>query len=369
MTDRLTDTFLDLVRIDSPTGREAEVAGFVAAAIGDAGCSVRFDETQVSTGSDSGNLIATLPATGPGKTVAFSAHLDCVEPCTGVEPVIADGVVRAAGETILGGDDKSGIAAIIELVRRLSEGQSPHPLVRMLFTVSEESGLLGAKALTPADCVADLCLVLDAAGDVGGIVTAAPTHYTFRAVFNGRAAHAGVEPERGVSAVVMAARAIASMELGRLDAETTANIGTVYGGSATNVIAPLCEVTGECRSLDHARASAVRDAMDGSMRAAADELGGTVEVVWKLEYEGFNFDEDAPEVALVRAACADIGVEPHLFRTGGGSDGNVLSAKGVPTLVLSSGMTDVHSEDESLDLAQLALLVDLLEAVVRRAAG
>lgn len=369
MSDRLTDTFLDLVRVESPTGHEADVALLIADQLRTAGCDVHFDDTQVETGSDTGNLIAVLPATGPGRTIVLSAHMDCVDPCAGIEPVIRDGIVYSAGDTILGGDDKSGIAAIIELVRRLTQSDAPHPEVRILLTVAEENGLVGAKALSPQDCVGDVCFVLDAAGDVGGIVTAAPTHFVFRAVFSGRAAHAGVEPERGVSAVLMAARAIAAMQLGRLDAETTANIGTVYGGSATNVVAPTCEVTGECRSLDKARAVSVRDALDAELHRAAEELGGSVEVSWKLEYEGFRFDETAPEVMLAKDACADIGITPRLFKTGGGSDGNVLSAKGVPTLVLSSGMTDVHSVDESLDLTQLSLLVALLEAIVARAAA
>ncbi|MDO9556798.1 MAG: M20/M25/M40 family metallo-hydrolase [Coriobacteriia bacterium] len=369
MADRLVDTFLDLVRIDSPTGHEGGVARYIAAALEASGCVVRFDETEAATGSDTGNLVAALPATCSGKTIALSAHMDCVDPCSGVEPVIRDGVVSSADATVLGGDDKSGVAAIIEVVRRLSQSDRPHPEVRVLATVSEENGLVGAKALKPEDCAADICLVLDAAGDVGGIVTAAPTHYTFQAIFSGRAAHAGVEPERGVSAIVMASRAISSMELGRLDAETTANIGTVHGGSATNVVAPTCEVTGECRSLDHEHAGVVRDAMDAALHAAADELGGSVKITWKLEYRGFRFADDAPEIALVSDACADIGITPRLFRTGGGSDGNILSAKGAPTLVLSSGMTDVHSVDESLELRQLALLVDLLEAVIYRAVG
>lgn len=366
MADRLTETFLELVRIDSPTGHEGQVAAFVAAALRSAGCDVRFDATEAQTGSEIGNLIATLPGTAPGRSVGLSAHMDCVDPCLGVEPVVREGVVYSAGETVLGGDDKSGIAAIIEVVRRLSESGTPHADVRIVMTVGEENGLIGAKALGPSDCAADLCLVLDAAGPVGGIVTAAPSHYTFRALFNGRAAHAGVEPERGVSAVAMAAHAVASMEIGRLDAETTANIGTIYGGSATNVVAPTCEVTGECRSLDPERAAAVRDAMDVALRVAADTLGGTVDVTWKLEYEGFRFDEEAPELLWVERACGDVGVTPRRFKTGGGSDGNVLSSKGVPTLVLSSGMTDVHGVDESLDLRQLSLLADLVEAVVRR---
>ena len=366
---RVLETFLDLVRIDSPTGRERRVAEYLAAALADTGCAVRFDETQGRTGADTGNLLATLPGTAPGAVVAFSAHMDCVQPCEGVEPVVKDGIVRSAGATILGGDDKVGLAAIVEAIRRLREEQGAHAEVRAVLTVSEERGLLGAKALAHDDCAADVCLVLDADGAVGGVVTAAPTHYTFTATFTGTAAHAGVEPEHGRSAIVMAATAVSAMEIGRLDPQTTANIGTIVGGSATNVVAPRCDVTGECRSLDRSRAEAVRGSMDSALREAAAAHGGTVEVTWTLEYEGFAFDADAPAVALVEAACGDIGVTPRRFATGGGSDGNVFAAHGVPTLVLSSGMAKVHSTDEELEVAQLERLVDLLVAVARRAAG
>ena len=365
---RVLDTFLALARIDSPTGRERGVAEYLAAALGDAGCAVRFDETQALTGADVGNLIATLPGTAPGPAIALSAHMDCVNPCEGVEPVVENGIVRSAGETVLGGDDKVGLAAIVEAIRRLAESGASHPEIHAVCTVSEESGLVGAKALAAGDCVADVCLVLDADGPVGGIVTAAPTHYTFAATFTGKAAHAGVEPEKGISAIGMAAAAIEAMELGRLDARTTANIGTIVGGSATNVIAPRCDLTGECRSLERAKADATRDAMDAALHRAADLSGGQVDVTWTLAYEGFSFDEGSAALALVEGACADIGVAPHRFATGGGSDGNVFAAHGVPTLVLASGMSKVHSTDEELEVAQLERLADLLVAVALRAA-
>lgn len=368
---RALDTFLDLVRISSPTGRERGVAEYVAAALRDAGCSVRFDDTREFTGSDVGNLIARLPATGAGPdrpVIAFSAHMDCVQPCENVEPVMSDGVVRSAGETILGGDDKVGIAAIIEAVRRLADSDAPHAELRVLLTVAEETGLLGAKALSAEDAGADVCLVLDADGPVGGIVTTAPTHYTCVAMFRGRAAHAGVEPEKGVSAIAMAASAICRMKLGRLDEHTTANIGVVSGGTATNVVAPTCMLNGECRSLDAGRVEEVRAEMEAAMKAAAREAGGEVEVAWNLEYRGFVVPDDSEALGLVRAACEDIGVPARLFATGGGSDGNVLSALGVPTLVLSSGMSKVHSVSEELEVAQLERLADLLVAVATRAA-
>lgn len=366
---RVLDTFLDLVRIDSPTGREQRVARYLADALAATGAEVRFDGSAAVTGSDTGNLLVRLPGTTTGTVIALSAHMDCVQPCEGVEPIVADGVVRSAGATVLGGDDKIGCAAIVETFRRLTESATPHAEVRAVFTVAEERGLLGAKALDPAECVADLCLVLDADGAVGGIVTAAPTHYTFAATFTGRAAHAGVEPEAGVSAIGLAASAVSAMGLGRLDEHTTANIGTIVGGSATNVVAPRCDVTGECRSLVRERVEAVREAMDAALRRAASEGGGSVEVTWTLEYEGFAAADDAPELALVEDACRAIGVSPRRFATGGGSDGNILAAHGVPTLVLSSGMSKVHSTDEEVEVAELERLADLLVAVVHRAAG
>lgn len=365
---RVLDTFLDLVRISSPTGRERGVAEYVTVALRDAGCEVWLDDTTAMTGADTGNVIARIPATAPGMRIALSAHMDCVAPCENVEPVLVDGIVRSAGDTVLGGDDKIGVAAIIEAARRIAESDQPHAEVKLLLTVSEEEGLCGAKALDAGDADADLCLVLDADGPVGGIVTAAPTHYQFTAVFRGRAAHAGVEPEKGISAIRLAAAAIAAMDLGRLDERTTANIGTIAGGSATNVVAPTCTVTGECRSLDPVRVVEVRDAMDAALREGAASLGGSVDIDWELAYSGFSVADDAPVIGLVTRACVDIGVEPRLFATGGGSDANVLAAMGMTTLVLSSGMTKVHTTDEELEVTQLEHLADLLVAVLRRAA-
>ncbi|MHB1017608.1 MAG: M20/M25/M40 family metallo-hydrolase [Coriobacteriia bacterium] len=360
---RVLDTFLDLVRISSPTGRESGVAAYVGAALREAGCEVRFDETQELTGADCGNLIASLRGTLEGDVLAFSAHMDCVQPCEGVEPVVADAIVRSAGDTILGGDDKVGLAAIIEAVRRLSGQGGEHRSLKLLLTVSEEEGLLGAKALSTDDASAALCLVLDADGPVGGIVVGAPSHHTFSATFNGRAAHAGVEPEKGVSAITMAADAISRMNLGRLDEHTTANIGSIAGGSATNVVAPSCSLTGECRSLDAARAIAVRDAMDSAMREAAADAGGTVTLEWDHAYTAFTVPVDSPEVRSVMRACEAIGVSARTYTTGGGSDANVFAAHGIPTLVLGTGMTNVHSTDELLEVAQLERLADLLVAI------
>jgi tripeptide aminopeptidase len=369
-TERLLASFIDLVRIDSPSGLEAAHAGHCAAGLEHMGFSVRFDATAALTGSNTGNLIADLPGTAPdAPSLLLSAHLDCVEPCRGVEPVIRDGVIASAGETVLGADDKAGIAAIFEGVLRAIESGMHRGDIRVVLTVAEECGLKGAKALDPEDAVADLCLVFDADGEPGGIVVGAPTHYTFVAEFAGTASHAGVAPEEGRSALLMAARSISAMELGRLDARTTANVGTVEGGTATNVVPARVTMTGECRSLDPDRALGVRASMESAMREAAHSLGGAVEIRWTKEYEAFHTPEDSPAITVVSQACDDAGLTPRLFTTGGGSDGSVFAERGTPTLVLSCGMDSVHSTEERIRVQDLESLARLVQAIISRLAG
>ncbi|MDA3936127.1 MAG: M20/M25/M40 family metallo-hydrolase [Actinomycetota bacterium] len=365
---RLLETFLDLVRIDSPTGAESQVAEYCARQLKAAGCTVRFDDSAEQTGADVGNIIAHLEGSEVLRTLVLSAHMDCVDPCAGVEPVVEGGLVRSAGDTVLGGDDKAGIAAIIESIHRLAESGSHHGPVRVVLTVSEETGLQGAKALDHSVLDGgDLCLVLDADGEPGGIVIGAPTHYTFAAMFMGTTAHAGVSPEKGTSAISMAAKAICAFPQGRLDDETTANVGTISGGTATNVIPGSVLVTGECRSLDAARVELLRSGMEQAMNEAARAEGGRVTVTWTREYEGFRFDQGDPVVDLVSAACVDVGLVPRTFNTGGGSDGSIFASR-IPTLVLSCGMSEVHSTSEQIKIADLESLTALMGAVIARMA-
>lgn len=364
---RLVETFLDLVRIDSPSCFESAVARYCEIALLESGCTVWFDDSAPVTGSDIGNLIAELPGDAPGVLI-LSAHMDCVEPCRGVVPEVREGVVFSAGDTVLGADDKAGIAVAIECVRRLAESTEPRPTIRCVFTVQEEVGLNGAKALEDAVVEADLCLVLDADGSPGVIVTGAPTHYTFDARFRGRAAHAGVRPEDGISAIAMAAQAVTQLPIGRIDPITTANVGTISGGTATNVIAGQTVVTGECRSLDRQQVEDVRESMGAIMRRVAAEAGGAVDIEWTLEYEGFSLDDDDPRLGLLSAACVDAGLTPVFATTGGGSDANIIASRGVPTVVLSCGMRGVHGTDESIVVSDLESLTHLCLAVATRLA-
>ncbi len=366
--ERVLDTFLDLVRIDSPSGEEDQVAEYCERALNEMGFDVTFDESRSRTASNTGNLIARLEGTS-GHTLMLSAHMDCVEPCRGIEPVVANGRVSSSGETVLGADDKAGIAAILEAARRIIAAAGPRPTLMVVLTVSEETGLTGAKALDLPALDADMCLVLDADGRPGGIVIAAPTHYTFLATFHGQAAHAGVAPEQGISAIAMASKAICSMELGRLDEMSTANIGSIEGGTATNVIPASTSLTGECRSLDIRRAEEIKQRMEHAMHDAAEAAGGRLEIAWTREYVGFSFDENADVVRAVSDAATNAGLIPCTLKTGGGSDGNVFAEAGIPTLVLSCGMSSVHSTSESIAVEDLYSMVDFVQAVAVGMAG
>ena len=366
--ERLLRTFLELVAIDSPTFHEAAVAAYCDDRLSAMGLEVTFDDSAAVTGSDTGNLFASLPGAAAGRRVALSAHMDTVEPGCGVVPVVGeDRVVRSSGDTVLGADDKAGIAAILEAVNRLVESGAPHAGVQVLFSVAEERGLIGARAMDLSRVRADVVLVLDAAGEIGGLVVRAPTHWTFEAAFRGAASHAGVSPETGVSALAMAAEAIAAMELGRVDALSTANIGTVHGGVDTNVVAPEALVTGECRSLDPLRVEELKSAMETVMRDAAARHGGSVDVLWRLQYRGYSVAQDDEVYRLVAAACGDVGVEPVPYTTGGGADSNILAEAGVPVLALACAMRDVHSPSEHVRIDDLETLTALVEAVLARA--
>jgi tripeptide aminopeptidase len=381
--ERLLNTFLELVRIDSPSLQEGAVAAYCKTALEQAGCTVRFDDSAARTGSNTGNLIATLPArAGQGDKTSgtlapspsvplapsalfFSAHMDTVTPAEGIEPVVANGVITSAGETVLGGDDKAGVAAIIELVRVLAEGTMPHPEIGILLSVGEEIGLLGAREMTLEGFNGEPCFVLDANGSPGVVIVGAPYHYLFTATFTGKAAHAGIEPEKGTSAIVLASEAIAAMGLGRLDEHTTANVGTITGGSAFNIVAGSCVVTGETRALDKQRVDEVNAQITAACTEAVQGTEGSVSIEWEEEYRGFRTDENDPLVQHVLGAARSLGLPAQVALTGGGSDANVFAEKGLRPLVLGTGMTDVHSPNESLAIKDLEDLARLCIAITQ----
>lgn len=366
--NRLLDLFCELVRIESPSFHEAAMAARCADELRSLGFEVRFDDSAARVGSDTGNLVAHLPGTRAGHVV-FSAHMDTVQPCAGIEPVVVDGIVRSAGDTILSADDKAGVAAILEGVRSVLEADAPRPDVTVLFTTCEEQHLLGSSALADGLLPAGApCYVLDADGAPGTVITGAPCHWTLEAVFAGRASHAGVVPEAGISAIQMAAVAIGAMPLGRIDEATTANIGVIAGGRETNVVPEACMLRGECRSLYPERAEAQKAAMTVALEQAAARFGGTVGIDWTPSYGAVLYDEDDALVQAAARAARAAGLEPCFRHDGGGSDANVLAARGVRAVTLGVGMTAFHSPEEHISVADLEGTARLVEALVREGA-
>lgn len=365
-SDRLLTTFLEMTRIGSPSRFEAKMAEYAKKQLEDMGFTVSVDDSGESTGSDTGNVIAKLAGTAQGK-IMLCAHMDCVEPCIGVEPLVEEGIIRSAGKTVLGGDDKAGIAAIFEAVRSVIESGEPRPDITVLLNTCEELSLLGASALSDS-LFADNppCIVFDASGEPGTIITDSPEHNSLTARFTGRASHAGIEPEKGISAIQMAAVAISAMELGRLDEASTANIGIIEGGHEINIIADSCVIRGECRSFHENRVEEIRDQITQACENAAKQFGGKVEVTWRRDYPGIHYEEHDELVQALKKAAREVGLYPKINSTGGGADANVLKGKGARAITVAVGMENVHSSDEFITVENLENSTLFCEAVIRQ---
>jgi tripeptide aminopeptidase len=315
-------------------------------------------------GGNTGNLIATLKGNREAEPLMFCCHMDTVVPCDNIQPVMTGGVIRSDGTTILSGDDKAGIAAILEGVRRIQERGVAHGLLQAVFTICEESGMHGAKGLDYTKVKAKRVFVLDAEGPLGQIVVQGPAKDVIKAVVTGRTAHAGLNPERGISAIQIAARAVDRMKLLRIDAQTTANIGTISGGSATNIVADRVEILAEARSLVNEKLDTQSAHMKSCLEQAAREFDASVEVDIARSYAAFQLTENDPVVRQCMNAIRFLGLEPELVPTGGGSDCNVFNARGLTAVDLAIGMTDVHTKEESIKVSDLETAARLIEAII-----
>lgn len=359
--ERLLSRFLQLVQVDSVSTEEGELARILENELRSIGFSVFND----GTGPTTGNLIAGMRGTTVTvPPIALNAHMDTVEPGRGVRPVVQDRVVRSSGDTILGGDCKAPLAAILEGVRAVVEAGVPRPDLELLFTWGEERAHLGARALDISLMHSACCFTLDSERPIGTIIESAPGYYSVKAAFRGRAAHAGAAPEKGINALLAASRAIARMPLGRIDHETTANVGLIRGGSGRNTVPALVELEGEARSRDAAKLDAQVEAMRRAMEEEAARIGATLDLDIKVEYRPYRLDPDAPVVAMARRALEWMGMVVTMEPTGGGSDANDLNAKGLPTVVLGSGLRDPHTVDESFAVDDLVILSRLVVELI-----
>jgi tripeptide aminopeptidase len=365
LTSRAAALFLELAAIPSPPGEEREVADRVLAELDALGVEVEEDDAGAVVGSTIGNLLARLPGRGEGTPIFLCAHLDTVPPQGPIEPVVGeDGVVRNAGGTILGADNKSAVVAMLEAARRILEEGRPHAGVELLFTPKEEVGLLGAGAFDHTKLEAELGFVYDQAAPIGEVILGAPWQQSLLVRFHGRPAHSGMVPEEGRSAIAAASRAIADLRLGRIDEETTANVGLITGGSARNIVPEWCELQGEARSHDPRKLADLVQEMLDAFAFAATTAECTVETEVSETYQGYRFREDDAVVQLARTALERSG---HAFRpalTGGGADANVFNARGLPCLNLANGMTDIHTADERIAVADLDAMVEVTLALV-----
>jgi len=358
--------FLELAALPSPPGEERAVADRVLDYLGALGLEADEDDAGVTVGSSIGNIYARLDASdGPGEPLFFCAHLDTVLPEGPIEPEVGeDEVVRNAAGTILGADDKSAVAAMLEAAARLVEDGRPHAGVELLFTPKEEVGLLGAAAFDQTRLAASVGYVYDHAGPIGEIILGAPFQQKLDVRFHGRAAHAGMYPEEGRSAIAAAARAIADLRLGRLDDVTTASVGRIQGGTARNVIPEWCTFAAEARSHDERKlADLVREMVDAVTFAASLEECEVEAQVSGLS-RGYRFRRDDLPVQIAAAALERVGREPSYILSGGGADANVFNERGLQCLNLANGMTDIHTPDERIAVADLHEMVEVTLALV-----
>lgn len=366
--ERLHQTFAALCRIPSPSGRERRCADWVIAELEAMGLVVHEDGSGPAAGSDAGNLLVRIP--GPGESsILLCSHLDTVPPVAPIEPVLAGGYWENANDGILGADNKSAVAVMLELARRLTTAGEPSPVgVEMLFTVCEEVSLRGSREFDVSLLRSAFGYVFDHATPIGEVVIAAPTHYRIVAEFHGRAAHAGVRPEAGRSAVLAAARAVASMRLGRLDAGTTANVGMIDGGTAINVVPERCRVEAEVRSLDDGAAAAVTTETIDHLEDAANAVECDVDLTVERMFTGFRTKPRAPQLVAAERALRACGYESRPIESGGASDANSFEAAGLPCTNLADGTERNHEPGERISAASLETLLELSVALLDEAA-
>ena len=377
--DRIKNLLIELIKIDSLSRKERDVAMRLKREMEALGASVAIDDAGDKVGGNVGNVIAHFPGSQPAaRPLLLSAHMDTVVPGEGVTPILDGDILRSDGRTVLGGDDKSGVAIICEVLRVVRENNLPCGDIDVVFTICEESGLVGAKCLDVSRLKARTGLVLDS-DSVGFLFTRAPAANRMEFRVRGLEAHAGVCPENGISAIQVAAEAIARMKLGRIDDETTANIGLIEGGMAVNIVPNSVLLKGEARShsaekldrqTEHMRLCLEQAAAGHAVEVSGRRFHATIEAKIERDYDRMEVPDGAPIVRLVQAAARNLGVELKTLATGGGCDANVLNQKGLEVANLSTGMRDIHTVKEWLNLQDLYLSARMvLEVVTLNAAG
>jgi tripeptide aminopeptidase len=376
--ERLKNLLIELIKIDSLSRREYDVAMRLKRELEELGASVFIDDAGAKVGGNVGNLIARFPGNAAGsQPLLLSAHMDTVVPGEGIVPILDGDILRTDGRTVLGGDDKSGVAIICEVLRVIKENHLPCCDIDIVFTICEEAGLIGAKCLDAGRLRARTGLVLDS-DSVGFLFTKAPASNRMEFHVHGLAAHAGMCPEKGIDAIKVAAEGIAQMNLGRIDHETTANIGLIEGGMAVNIVPNRVILRGKARSHSEEKLERQTAHMKQCLEVAAArhtlELDGkrysaSVEAKIERDYDRMDVPDSAPIVQLVRAAAKNLHLDVQTLATGGGCDANVLNRKGLVVANLSTGMREIHTVNEWLDLKDLNQSAQMVLEIVKLNTG
>jgi tripeptide aminopeptidase len=358
------DLFTDLASVPSPPGEERAVADLVLGYLRDCGLQADEDDAGDAIGSTMGNIYCRLAGTEAGESLLLCAHLDTVPPTAAIEPVVVEGVVRNGAGTILGADNKAAVAAMLEGVRRILVEGRRHAGLELLFTPKEEVGLVGAYAFDHTRLESRLGYVYDQAAPVGVVILGAPFSQSLEVTFHGKAAHSGMHPEEGRSAIAAAARAIAEMRLGRVDEDSTANVGTITGGTATNIVPEWCTFVAEARSHDERKLAELVQEMQDAITFAAGVAECDVETKARKSYRGYRFTKADRAVVLAAAALERCGHTVSYDLSGGAADANVFNERGLEVVNLANGMTDIHTPDEHISVADLEAMVDVTLALV-----
>ncbi|HHX76844.1 MAG TPA: M20/M25/M40 family metallo-hydrolase [Firmicutes bacterium] len=357
--ERVIAEFFNLVKIDSLTFQEREMADYLKKKLEELGLEVYEDDAGAKYNANTGNIIGRLAGNKEGPALLFLAHMDRVEPGKGIKPRVEDDIIKSDGTTVLGGDDAAGIAAILEGLRVLTEKGKPHNTIEVVFTIAEEGGLFGAKALNTGKLESKMGFALDSNGDVGEMIFSGPAQDEIEITIRGKASHAGVAPEAGINAIQVAAAAINNLKLGRIDAETTSNIGIIKGGKATNIVPDTVEIKGETRSLKEERVAEETQKMAAAFARAAASLGATADFHSQRLYPAYKIEKDEDVALLAFKGAKKAGLKTIVKSSGGGSDANILNAKGIRCINLAVGPNKVHSTEEELAVANLVKAAEL----------
>lgn len=355
---RIVENFIEMVKIYSPSKGEGRYVEYLGKLFKELGLEVYLDEGHKAYGGDGATIFAKLPGTVLGKGITLAAHTDVVGPCENINPIIDGDIIRTDGTTTLGADDKAGIAVIIETIKVLKEKNIPHEDIYILLTPCEEIGMLGAKNIdwekVPSHMVpAKDVVVIDNAGRAGFVAHTAPGRYDFTITFHGRKAHAGIEPEKGINAIQLASKAIAAMNIGRIDEGTTSNLGTIQAKFPSNVVANECVTTGEVRSHSVEKILSVLDNYRSACDRAVEEMGGSYTFEDICAFPPLKPVDDLKFAKEFAAAYESMGIESVLQIIGGGSDSNIFAERGYNSVIIGVGMYDVHTVQESLDTAEM----------------